>query len=111
MTTPVRSAIAGFVLLLPAVILVSTGFLGLDSPRAVVNPVLVMGGLLVALLLNAMTIVKVSISREGTDLVGTMTLRLRGTALNVGTLAIGSALLITILIYAFVENFQARPIG
>lgn len=111
MTSPARSAVAGFVLLLPALTLVSTGLLGLESPRAVVHPVLVMGGLLLALLLNAMTVVRMNVAREGADLVGTMTVRLRGTALNVGALAIGGALLITILIYAFLENFQARPIG
>jgi len=47
---PLQVAIVGFVLLAPAFVLVSTGLLDRDAslPTALVHPVVVMGGLLLA---------------------------------------------------------------
>jgi hypothetical protein len=41
-------------------------------------------------------------------LVGTLSLRVRGTALNLAALGLGLALLAVITAYLFVENFQPR---
>lgn len=51
MNRELRIAVAGFVLLVPALILVSTGVLELETPDgfdALMHPALLMGGLLVA---------------------------------------------------------------
>jgi hypothetical protein len=101
-------AVAGFALLSPALILVSTGLLGLNRPEALVHPVLVVGGVALALGLNALPVLRVRLSDDGESLVGTVALRMRGTALNLMALATGGALLAIITAYLFVENFQPR---
>jgi hypothetical protein len=109
MKTLARSAVAGFVLLLPALILVSAGLLELEVPSAVVHPVLVMGGLFVALALNALSVFRIRFGREGENVVGTISLRVDGAAMNLAALALGCLLLAAITAYLFVENFQPRP--
>ena len=108
MSTDARVAVVGLLLLLPALVLVSSGLLGLERPDAVVHPVFVMGGLLIAIALNALPILRVRFGHEEGALVGTVSLRLRGTALNLAALGLGCLLLATITVYLFVENFQPR---
>jgi hypothetical protein len=101
-------AAAGLVLLSPALILVSSGLLGLDRPGALVHPVLVMGGLALALTVNALPVLRIRVRGEGESLVGTIAVRTRGAALNLLALAAGGVLLATITAYLFLENFQPR---
>jgi len=108
MNRPLKVAVAGLVLLFPALILVSTGVLGIERPDALVHPVLVMGGLFLAFMLNAWSVLRVRFGQDGDNLVGTISVRVRGSAMNVMAL-VGSCLLFaTIAAYLFVENFQPR---
>ncbi|MFY9550707.1 MAG: hypothetical protein WAU32_06110, partial [Thermoanaerobaculia bacterium] len=108
MSRDVRVAVLGFLLLLPALVLVSSGLLGLERPDALVHPILVMGGLFLALALNALPVFRVRFGHEEGALVGTASLRLRGTVLNLTALSLSGLLLATIMAYLFVENFQPR---
>ena len=108
MNKDVSVAILGLVLLLPALVLVSTGFLDLERPDVLVHPVLVMGGLLLAFALNALPVLRVRFGYADGALVGSMSLRLRGTVLNLTALSLSCLLLATITLYLFVENFQPR---
>jgi hypothetical protein len=108
MNRDVRIAVLSFALLLPALVLVSSGVLGLEPAAAVVHPVLVMGGLLVAFALNAIRLFGVRFGQEQGALIGTVSLRLRGAALNLTALSLSCLLLATITAYLFVENFQPR---
>ena len=101
-------AVASFVLLLPALILVSTGLLGLERPPALVHPVLVMGGLFLAFMLNALSVLRVHFGQDESDLVGTISVRVRGSVLNLTALVISCLLLTTIMVYLFFENFRPR---
>jgi len=108
MNRDVRVAVLGFALLLPALVLVSTGLLHLERPDALVHPMLVMGGLLLALGLNALPVFRIRFDHEEGALIGTVSLRLRGTALNLTALGLSCLLLATITAYLLVENFQPR---
>jgi hypothetical protein len=108
MTRQIQTALAGVVLLLPALILVTSGVLGLNAPGAVVHPALVMGGLVLACLLNALSVFRVAVRHEGDDLLATVAVRVRGTALNLMALTAVGALFAIIAAYLFVENFQPR---
>ncbi len=108
MNRDVRMAVLGLLLLLPALVLVTTGLLDLERPDVLVHPLLVMGGLLLAFALNARPLVRVRFGHEEGALVGTLSLRLRGTALNLTALSLSCLLLATITGYLFVENFQPR---
>jgi hypothetical protein len=108
MSRDVRMALLGFVLLLPGLVLVSSGLLGLEPVGILVHPVLVMGGLLLAFALNAILLFRVRFGQEEDALIGTVSLRLRGTALNLTALGLSCLLLATVTVYVFVENFQPR---
>ena len=103
-----RVAIAGFVLILPALLLVSSGLLGLDPPAALVHPVLVMGGLLLAFTLNSWSVSRVTVGQEGVDLVGTISIRMVGGRMNLLALGVTGLLAITLGAYLFMENFRPR---
>ena len=106
-----RAAITGFALLLPAIILVTAGLLGIDRPAvldAVVHPMLVIGGVAAAFILNALSVLRVRWGRDDGSVVGTITLRVHGSALNLAVLAMGGVLLAIITAYVFVENFRPR---
>ena len=105
-----RIAILGLVLLLPALLLVSTGLFHLDLtlPGALVHPVPLMGGLLIAFALNGLHLLRARFGYEDGAVVGTMSLRLRGAGLNLTALGLSAVLLATISVYLFVENFQPR---
>jgi hypothetical protein len=108
MNRDVRVAVLGFALLVPAFVLVSTGLFHLERPDALVHPILVMGGLLLALGLNALPVFRVRFAHEEGTLLGTVSLRLRGTGLNLVALSLSCLFLATIMVYLLVENFQPR---
>jgi hypothetical protein len=108
MSRDVITAVLGFVLLLPALVLVLSGILGLEPAGALVHPVLVMGGLLLALAVNAILLFRVRFGQEEGALIGTVSLRLRGTALNLTALSLSCLLLASVTAYLLVENFQPR---
>ncbi len=110
MNRDARVAVLGLLLLLPAVLLVSVGVLQLDLalPALLVHPVPLMGGVLLALALNALSLFRVRFGYDEGALIGTVSVRLRGTGLNLTALGLSCLLLATITVYLFVENFQPR---
>lgn len=107
-----KSAVAGTVLLLPALMVVSFGLLQIhfNAHALWVHPVLVMGGLFVALLLNAGAVLRFAVARDQEGLVGTFAVRVRGGGVHLAIFTIGLVLLAALAAYLFVENFQPRPI-
>jgi hypothetical protein len=103
-----RLAVVGLLLLTPASILISSGVLKFDVPRVLTHPVVVMGGLLGALVINLFAILRVQAERAGDGGIGAFTVRIGVKASNLAVVAIGALLLATLLGYAFVENFQPR---
>jgi hypothetical protein len=70
------------------------------------SPVVFLGGLLLALALNIWAILRVHIQREDHAIISTLTLK---PALgNLTVIAASSVLLVTLLAYAFLENFTPR---
>jgi hypothetical protein len=108
MNRNVQVAIVGFLLLLPALVLASCGFLGLEPPAALVHPVLVMGGLLLNFGLNALAVLRVRFGHNEGALVATISVRVRGSVLNLTAFVLCCLLFATITAYVFVENFQPR---
>lgn len=108
MSRELKVAILGLLLLLPAAVLVSTSLLGLEPPKAIAQPPLVMGGLLVAAVLNVFQVLRVHLGREDGGLVSTMSLRLRGTVFNLIALGLAGLLFATIAVYLFLETYQGR---
>jgi hypothetical protein len=108
MNRDVRVAAAGLVLLLPALVLAGSGVLGLEPPVALIHPVLVTGGMLLAFTLNAMSVLRIRVGQNEGTLVGTISVRVRGHAMNLTALMLSCVLITTIASYLFVENFQPR---
>ncbi|MGH7568550.1 MAG: hypothetical protein ACREL9_06210 [Gemmatimonadales bacterium] len=93
MNRNVRVAGLELLLLLPALILVSSGLLGLERPAALVHPVLVMGGLLLALTLNALSVLRIRFGQDEGNLVATISVRVRGSAMDLTALILSGLLL------------------
>lgn len=108
MVRDMRAGVAGLVLLLPALSLVASGLLGVKRPDALVHPILVMGGLLLAFALNVVPVLRVRFGHEEGTVVGIVSLRLRRTGLNLMALSLSCLLLAIIMVYLLVENFQPR---
>ncbi len=111
--------------LIPASLLVSAGliqgFLGfrgmndvLDAfmlkyqARFLVHPLFLLGGLGLAVGLNALLIVHLSFRRQEHAFSATLTLA-RGRTLNVAIVALGIFLLSALLAYSIAENFRILP--
>jgi hypothetical protein len=104
----VQTAIVGFFLVLPALVLASSGFLGLEPPATLTHPVLVMGGLLLAFGLNAFAVLQVRFGHNEGALVATISVGVQGNTLNLTAFMLSCLLGATITAYLFVENFQPR---
>ena len=72
--------------------------------RLLIHPVVVLGGLFLALSLNAMPVVQAKFQLNKGNLVSIITIK--GKLLNLGILALTLFLTAALLLYAFVENFQ-----
>jgi hypothetical protein len=107
MKTSYRLPAIGLFLLLPAASLIISSLVGFNVPSAIVNPVLVMGGLTVALGLNLAAVLRVNAEREGSHLTA-LTIRIGAKPLNLAVVGICALLLLTLVGYAFVENFRPR---
>jgi hypothetical protein len=108
MSGNIHIAIMGFFLLLPALVLCLSGLLGLEPPAALIHPVLVMGGLFLAFGLNAMAILQVRFGHSEGTLVARISIRMRGTVLNLTAFALCCFLFATMTVYLFLENFRPR---
>jgi hypothetical protein len=103
-----RLAVGGLLLLLPATLLVSLSLLGFDVPPALSNPVVVMGGLVAAMVLNALAVLRLQLEREPHGHLAALTLRIGAKTFNLAVLGISLTLLAIIFGYLFVENFSPR---
>ena len=103
-----RLAIVGLILLLPAALLVSLSLLGFNLPPALFHPVVVMGGLLAAMVLNALAVLRLQLEREPHGQLAAFTLRIGAKTFNLAVLGTSLMLLAIILGYLFVENFRPR---
>lgn len=108
MNRNMQVALASFVLLAPALLLVTSGIFALQPPAALVHPVLVMGGMFLAFAFNAMSALRIRVGQNQDALVGTVSVRVRGNRMNLTGLALSCVLFATIAGYMFVENFQPR---
>ena len=72
----------------------------------ILSPAVFFGGLLLALAMNVWAILRIHIQRDDHAIISTITLKpLLG---NLTVIATSSVLLVTILVYAFLENFTHR---
>ena len=71
-----------------------------------VSPVVFLGGLGLALALNAYSVLRLNVGREEGAVVSTVRLEVK--LLNLAMIAVGSLLLVTLLGYVFLENFAYR---
>jgi hypothetical protein len=121
-----RLAVVGFVLLLAPLYFVSASllkyglgigllfdpleaFLSVAGRREIFNlisPVFFLGGLGVALVLNIYAVTRLNISREDGTIVSTVRVRLG--LWNIAVAAVSVMLLMTLVGYAFLENFTYR---
>ena len=112
-------AIMGLVLDIPALIIVTLGvsqaFLGetemhkviysiLTPESIILHPVLVLGGMLIAIGLNTIPVFKIRLEPQQGSLVTTIITDWK--SLNTAILTLSLFLLGNILLYAFVENFR-----
>ncbi len=84
-------------------------FLSVAGRRAVFNvvsPVVFLGGLGLALLLNAYAVLRLNVDRESGTIVGTV--RLEAKFWNIAVAVLSLSLLGTLVGYAFLENFAYR---
>jgi hypothetical protein len=104
----------GLLLSLPALTLVAAGLLQsatgrelLRPPESFLHPAFVVGGLLAALVLNALPTLR--LTREaGPDEVA-FRLEVRRRTANLAGLALAAGLVAVLLVYAFGENFSFTP--
>ena len=117
-----KLAALGFLLTIPALIIFIPGILqtglgltqlndGLDALLAqfmvlklIIHPIVVLGGLFLALSLNVMPVIQAKFQLNDGNLVSVITIK--GKLLNLGMMALALFLTTALLLYAFVENFQ-----
>ena len=104
-----RFAVVGLVLVLPAALVCVSGLLRFSVPDVLIHPALVVGGLLAALVLNLLPVLRTQWQREDGSVVGgAISLRWEGTLLNLAVVTTSLLLTAVLLTYLFVENFQPR---
>jgi hypothetical protein len=109
---PVRGALiaagAGALALIPTVVLVTCGLLGFAVPRVVDNPVIVLGGIGFALLVNVGASIhwRAEANRDGIRM--EMDLRLRYRGVNRAVIITAGVLATVLIIYLIGENFGPR---
>jgi hypothetical protein len=105
---PGVAASLGMTLLILPIYFIGASALRLNAPglTSMANPIILLGALLVAFALNALSILSVNL-RSNTPPVLSVSLSLR--FWNLIVIATDLLLLCVMLGYAFVENFQARP--
>lgn len=101
-------AIAGVLLIMPSLLLVVMGLSGSEVPKIFDSPFVILGGLGLALALNIPLVASVNASLEDGNLAGHLTLKLKDSLMNLGVIGLDFALLGTITLYLFLENFQPR---
>ena len=121
MKSNLKLAVLGLALVLPSLVLVTSGVLqtGFGSTGLVdvveslgietflFSPALILGGLGLALVINLVSVLRVQFQLEAGILVSTI--QVRGQLLNLGLIGLSGLLLASILLYAVTENFLILP--
>jgi hypothetical protein len=102
-----RLAVFGLLLLLPVCILVVSSVFGFNANPVLIHPAAVIGGLLAALLLNLAATLRLQTEGEHGH-VSAVIIKIGAKPVNLAVLAIGGLFLLSVLAYAFVENFRPR---
>lgn len=113
-------ALTGIVGCVPALLIVALGMsrvlfglkdlgdsIGLTSQSFILHPILVLGGLFVAIGLNVTPVFRIQIQPQAGAMTTMITTHWR--TFNVVVLLLGMVLLCSILGYAFTENFRIVP--
>jgi len=98
----------GLLWLTAALTRVTSGLLRFDVPHLLSHSVLVTGGLVGSLAINLWALARIYTRLENRNLVSALSVKIRGTLINLCVLAVSLSLLSTITLYLFVENFQLR---
>jgi len=101
-------AVAGFVVTVPALLICLFGPLGLEPPPVLTHPVVILGGLALALAMNTLSVAHVNTRIQDHKFIGSITISLKGRLMNFAVISLSLVLLATIALYLFVENFQPR---
>ena len=122
-----KLALAGIVSMFPAALIVIPGIaqslLGfrfindaldalfadpaLGFTKAVTHPAIILGGLMIAFMLNALPLLRLTFDAEETSIV--TRILLKGRSLNLFVTAVSLLLFATMLAFSVVENFQIVP--
>ena len=103
-----RLAAFGLLFLVPAFLAVSSGLLRIQIPAALISPVLVLPGLVGALLIGALGILRVRREPELSGDPAAITVRIEARFLSLTVVALSLVLAAVIAAYLFVENFHPR---
>jgi hypothetical protein len=101
-------AAVGLLLMIPALTVCLSGLLKFNVSHGLIHPAFVIGGLVGALALNLFPIASAHTHLEDGNLVGALSIKLRGSLINLGVAFLSLFLLGLIALYVFVENFQPR---
>ena len=101
-------AVVGFVVTVPALLICLFGPLGLEPPRVLTHPVVILSGLALALAMNTLSVARVNARMEDDNVIGSVTVNLKGSLMNFGVIGLSLVLIVTIAVYLFLENFKPR---
>ncbi len=102
------AALIGAVALIPSVLLVTFGVLGIPMPGIISHPVIVLGGLAFAILINVGSSIRCRVQADGEGISVEGEIRLRYRKLNLVILLAGGAIAAIIFMYLIGENFGPR---
>jgi hypothetical protein len=97
-----KVAVVSAIFIVPAMLLCLSPLLQLSAANVVIHPVLVLGGLALAIGLNMMRVLSAQIDKG--NIVGLV--RIKGRLLNLSVLGLSLVLLVMIMVYGFIENFR-----
>ena len=107
---PAIAARLGIILLIVPIYFVIASVLRQNAPglSLIGNPIVIIGALVLAFALNALPILSINLHTDSPPVLN-VSLSLR--FWNLAVIVTGSLLLFVLVSYAFVENFQARPVS
>jgi hypothetical protein len=94
----------GALLAIPAVLVPAEGLFDLDSSSPILHPVVVLGGLLVGLVLNAMAVLRLHFQQDDAGFLGSVRVLARWP--NLAVVVVTCVLAAGLLGYGFLENFR-----
>lgn len=99
------AAVIGVMALIPSVALIAFGVFGMVVPRMVTHPIVVLGGVALALLINVGASIRWRMEANPDGVAMECDVRLRYRGLNRSVIIAGGSIAAVILMYLMVENF------